>query len=214
MPSKERVAGVFSKGKKWAAFVSYKGVKTHLGVFETYKEACQARLDAQLTLPKEEKTCPVCQRIFNAKTTKQKFCNPSCKGRWKYVTDSVTTESQYENISGNWSRYLSRLLYSSRRKRDGLKRDDLLALLHKQGGKCAISGLPLTCLLTNGTKYWSNASVDRVNAGQSYTTDNIQLVCRAVNSWRSDIPLDKFIEICRAVANNNPERLEVRDGRA
>lgn len=47
-----------------------------------------------------------------------------------------------------------------------------------------------------------------------YTIDNIQLVCRAVNSWRSDMPLELFIKVCKAVANNNQESLEVKDGRA
>ena len=87
-----------------------------------------------------------------------------------------------------------------------------MLLLEKQNYKCAISGLDLTCFLDKGTKFWSNASVDRINAGGSYTPDNIQLVCRAVNSWRSDMPLKDFIEICKAVANNNPERWEVKDG--
>lgn len=58
-------------------------------------------------------------------------------------------------------------------------------------------------------------SVDRIKAGGAYTKDNIQLVCKAVNSWRSDMPLDDFIEVCRAVANHNPKReSEEQDGRA
>lgn len=52
------------------------------------------------------------------------------------------------------------------------------------------------------------------DAGGPYTIDNIQLVCRAVNSWRSDMPLELFIKVCKAVANNNQESLEVKDGRA
>ena len=74
-------------------------------------------------------------------------------------------------------------------------------------------GLPLTCKLEKGTKFWSNASVDRILAGGSYEKNNIQLVCRAVNSWRSDMPLEDFIQVCKAVASYQ-ERLEVQDGRA
>lgn len=208
----KKVAGVYQRGSKWAAYTSYKGVKTHLGTFDTYLEACDARLRAQTDLPTDERTCPVCSANFQAKSVVQKFCTPICKGKWKYASDSVTTESQYKLISGNWFRYLSRLLYAAGRKRDGLTREDLLSLLEKQDYKCAISGLELTCLLDKGTRFWSNASVDRINPGGPYTPDNIQLVCRAVNSWRSDMPLQDFINVCRAVVNNNQERLEVRDG--
>jgi len=198
-------AGVYQKGSKWTAFTSYKGVKTHLGTFENYEEACEARKEASLLMPKDERECPVCGSAFNAVQTKQKFCTPQCKGKWKYISDAVTTEGQYKAISGNWPRYLSRLLYAAGRKRDKLSREDLLVIISLQDYKCAISGLPLTCNLENGTKFWSNASVDRINAGGPYTPDNVQLVCRAVNSWRSDMPLEAFIKVCRAVANHNPE---------
>ena len=207
-----KTPGVYQKGKKWGVFVSYKGVKTHLGVFNTYEEACVVRSNAQASLPKDERSCLVCEKLFSARSVRQKFCTPTCKGKWKYISHSVTTEGQYKAISGNWIRYLSRLQYSSGRKRDGLKRDDLLLLLEKQDYKCAISGLPLTCQLERGTKLWSNASIDRIDAGGPYSPENVQLVCRAVNSWRSDMPLEHFINVCRAVANHNQERLEVRDG--
>ena len=111
---------------------------------------------------------------------------------------------------------LDRLVYQL--KKNGMSEKQAYAVavsqLQKQDYKCAISGLDLTCTLEKGVKHWSNASVDRVNAGGSYTPDNIQLVCRAVNSWRSDMPLETFIEVCKAVARHNQDRLEVQDGPA
>lgn len=56
-------------------------------------------------------------------------------------------------------------------------------------------------------------SLNRIEAGGSYTKDNIQLVCRAVNSWRSNMPLKDFIDVCKAVASYQ-ERLEGKDGPA
>jgi len=158
------------------------------------------------------RTCVCCGKEFEAKN--RLYCSDVCKGKYKYEVGAVTTKSQYENISGNWVRYLSRLLYAAGRKRDKLSRDELLILLEKQNYKCAISGLDLTCQLEKGVRCWTNASVDRIDAGGPYTKDNIQLVCRAVNSWRSDMPLELFITVCKAVANNNQESLEVKDGRA
>lgn len=159
------------------------------------------------------KSCVVCTAEFKPKSGVHKFCSDTCKGKWKYITGTFSTENQYKEISGNWDRYLSRLLYAAGRKRDRLTRRELFEILVRQDYRCAISGLPLTCQLALGTKFWSNASVDRIKPGGTYSKDNIQLVCKAVNSWRSNMPLDDFIEVCRAVAAYNPKReSEEKDG--
>jgi hypothetical protein len=201
--------GIKPKGNKFAAFTSYLGQRNYLGSFDTVEEAVAAREVSLGQIIKELRVCPCCDKKFEVDSKIQRFCNPKCKGAYKYKTEKVTTESQYEEISGNWSRYLSRLLYAAGRKRDNLTREDLLAVLERQNYCCAISGLPLTCQLKLGTRVWSNASVDRIEAGGSYSKENIQLVCRSVNSWRSDMPLDLFKEVCKAVATHSQERLEV-----
>lgn len=157
--------------------------------------------------------CKSCSVLFTPVSSVHKFCSSSCKGKWKYTCEAVTTKGQYEKISGSWLRYLSRLLYFDGRKRDQLTREDLLEVIANQDYKCAISGLPLTCQLEKGKRFWSNASVDRIEAGGPYSKDNIQLVCRAVNSWRSNMPLKDFIDVCKAVASYQ-ERLEGKDGPA
>ena len=106
------------------------------------------------------------------------------------------------------------MLYAAGRKRDKLSRDDLLKILETQNYKCALSGIDLTCSLSIGHKFWTNASVDRIIPGGPYTKDNIQLVCRAVNSWRADTPLEDFIEVCRKIAENNPREIGGKDGPA
>lgn len=151
------------------------------------------------------KKCTVCQTEFKPKSGTHKFCSEQCKGKWQYISERVTTKSQYKEISGNWNRYLSRLLYSAGRKRDGLTREILLRTLNKQNYLCALSGIPLTCDLKIGERIWTNASVDRIEAGGSYTEENIQLVCRGLNSWRSSIPLEEFIWWCEQVVLYNKE---------
>lgn len=126
----------------------------------------------------------------------------------------MTTEKQYKEISGNWSKYLTRLLYCAGRKRDGLDLETLLRVLEKQNYKCALSGVPLTCQLEVGTKFPHNASVDRIIPGGTYTEENIQLVCRSLNHWRGDTELNDFIRMCKAVSDFNASReSEVQDGR-
>ncbi len=153
-----------------------------------------------------DSSCIVCGCAFKPRTKTHKYCSVKCRGAAKYTDGTVTTQTQYAQISGNWERYLSRLLYFNGRKRDLLTRDILMAQLLKQDYRCALTGRLLTCQLEKGKSFPTNASVDRVIAGGAYTANNIQLVCRAVNMWRSDLPVSDFVEWCRAVVAHNDEQ--------
>ena len=158
------------------------------------------------------KICPVCGAEFTPKSGAHKFCSEPCKGKWKYLSGAMTTESQYKEISGNWRRYVSRLLYYGGRKRDNLTADILLAQLERQSYLCALSGVPLTCTLEKGTVCHTNASVDRIIAGGPYTADNIQIVCRALNYWRADTSVPDFVEWCRKVVQHHERTLSDAQG--
>ena len=98
-------------------------------------------------------------------------------------------------------------MYYGGRKRDKLSRDIILAQLEKQGYKCALSGVPLTCELQIGKRTKTNASIDRIEAGGAYTADNIQMVCRALNSWRADTAIPDFVNWCRKVVEHHDRTL-------
>lgn len=148
-------------------------------------------------MPKEKK-CIICQQVFLARSGVHKYCSDLCKTKNNQTNGSMTCKKQYERISGDWTRYFNRL---NRRttKRPVLTTKHLLTQLEEQGGMCALSGIPLTCLLEQGKKFKTNASIDRIKAGGDYTPDNIQLVCSALNSWRSDTDLQEFIWFCKKV---------------
>jgi hypothetical protein len=154
----------------------------------------------------KEKPCVVCKSLFKPKSGVHKFCSEQCKGKWQYITGTSSTENQYKVISGNWDRYVSRLMYYGGRKRDKLSKEIILKKLEEQNYRCALSGLPLTCNLEKGVKFPTNVSIDRVKAGGPYTEDNIQLVCRALNSWRADLSTEEFVEWCRLVVNHADKR--------
>jgi len=153
-------------------------------------------------MPKElrkQKECRVCGSLFTPRSGVHKYCSEACKGKWKYMIGEVTTKKQYEAISGNWSRYFDRLLGKGRR--GVLSRNDLLQKLEEQKGLCALSGIPLTCTLLQGTRFPNNASIDRIEAGGTYEPHNIQLVCAALNGFRKDCTVDEFISYCAAVTD-------------
>lgn len=148
----------------------------------------------------KDKACVTCFSIFEPYSSQHKFCSDTCKGKFKYLTGRVTTLGQYEKISGDWRRYLQRLLYT--KDRTNLKLTDLLDILDKQEYKCALSGTPMTCTLGRGMTFMTNASIDRVVPGCEYTKDNIRLVCRIANTMKWNMTDDELKDWCRRILNN------------
>lgn len=143
------------------------------------------------------RVCPTCKDTFVATNNNHRYCSRVCRP----TTPSGLTERQYERVSGNWVRYFNRLCTRSF-KREGLTTDMMMWLLATQGGKCALSGVELTCTLQKGVVSKTNASIDRIDPKGVYTLDNVQLVCAVLNKFRIDTPLDEFIDWCRKVADH------------
>lgn len=76
--------------------------------------------------------------------------------------------------------------------------DDGVDLFESQGGKCALTGLELTC---SGDFNEITASLDRIDNSKGYTIDNIQFVHKDVNMMRGSLALDKFIELCKLISD-------------
>ena len=95
-----------------------------------------------------------------------------------------------------------RLLYAD--SEDGFNRgsgedvtaSQLLELAESQSFRCALSGIALEPY---------SAALDHivpVSAGGSHEIDNLQWLDRRINSMKGDMPVDEFVELCRAVATN------------
>lgn len=145
-----------------------------------------------------KKICKFCGREFEPDNNAQRYCSVICKTKNNQVNGSMSCKKQYERISGNWIKFCARLVSFHKRQQDGLTKKDLLNKLEEQDYKCALSGIPLTCILGEG-KTKTNASVDRIEAGGPYTKDNIQMVCSVLNKFRVDTSTEEFIWWCRKV---------------
>lgn len=54
----------------------------------------------------------------------------------------------------------------------------------------------------NSGRVPTNVSVDRIDSNKSYTKNNIQLVCMAVNQMKSDLDMITFYRFCEAILLN------------
>ena len=89
-----------------------------------------------------------------------------------------------------------------------LTRGDIERLYVGQGGKCAISGVDMTCDRTPlvGDRRWANASVDRINSNGSYELGNVHLVTIAINTMKNMMTLEELGYWCKAVVMHNLEK--------
>lgn len=139
--------------------------------------------------------CLTCKKEFAPRKPWQKYCSVKCNNKAR----NWSPDQQRAWVSGNWHRYFNRLIYTTK-ERKLLTTADLLELLEEQGGRCALTGVKLTNILVKDRRIWTNASIDRIVSGGPYIRDNIQLVCTAVNGFRSQMSIEEFKQWCTLVA--------------
>ena len=74
----------------------------------------------------------------------------------------------------------------------------IATLIEKQEGRCALTGLPLQYHKEHDDDQLL-ASLDRIDSNGHYEVGNLQVVCRFVNSWKSDTACDEFLRLLSLV---------------
>lgn len=141
-----------------------------------------------------KKDCANCGRSFTHVNPLCIYCSSDCSNEGK-------VNRRYERDNGNWRAYFKHLL--SKKKDSSLTVRQLLNMLDRQNYRCALSGVKMTCIRKRGTTILTNVSIDRIKPGEEYNSKNVQLVCRAVNSFRSTLPIPEYLEWCRKVVAHN-----------
>lgn len=167
----------------------------------------------------DTRTCAVCGASIAGRRCDTVYCSVECrkkakskrqrKHRLDEANGGPTTYRTYQYISGHWDKYFAKILRTKRyhHKNTGVAVDitpeDVIEVLKSQDYRCALSGVPLTCRLTSGVIYHTNASIDRINAGEDYTKSNIQLVAAALNNFRGNLSVEEFVAWCISVAQHH-----------
>jgi hypothetical protein len=142
--------------------------------------------------------CKDCQKLYKQEF-KRKY--PDRVKSHRKQTPQESYKRELERYSGNWKYYFRRLLNHKDRKQISL--EQIMELYEKQNGKCVLTGIDMTCIKEPYKRYWTNASIDRIRAGQEYTIDNVQLVCSIANLMRTNNTVDEFIYWCKKVVEHN-----------
>lgn len=107
----------------------------------------------------------------------------------------------HEGISGKWwgSHVLRERKQNVRQKVPvTINIEYAWELFIKQGGKCALSGIPLKL----NTSVSSNASLDRIDSSMGYEPGNVQWVDKHINFMKRTYSQEYFVEMCKKVAYN------------
>lgn len=81
-----------------------------------------------------------------------------------------------------------------------ITKEDLWKQFLDQDRKCALTGWLLE-FFRGKDMYKTTASADRIDSSKGYVKGNVQWVHKDINWFKRDYPQDKFIELCKAVAN-------------
>ncbi len=127
-------------------------------------------------------------------------CRKQIRGQWIKHPGYTPALDRY------WQKYMPGIRTNAKKR--GLlvsvTKDDLLGMYLEQGGVCAISGIKLdwkskwSATVTNKAR--RAPSVDRINSGGNYVLGNVQIVAHIVNTMKSDLPQESFIEMCRLIS--------------
>jgi len=140
-----------------------------------------------------KRTCIICNTEFETNHPNYLCCSKNC-------TQVNKVNKRYERENNDWQAYFKHLL--SKKKDSPLTVEQLIYKVAEQDYKCALSGVELTCVRDRGNIIQTNASIDRINAGKEYNYENIQIVCRAVNSFRGNMSVEEFINWCNKVIDH------------
>lgn len=127
--------------------------------------------------------------------------------RFAMTRDSSVEVDHFQRlVSPGYARsLLARLVRVARRGNDRrqvqISETQLLRLMKKSGGKCAVSGLPLSFTNDSGCPRnpWA-PSIDRIDSTKPYTIRNVRVVCVAANTAMSDWGAGVLVKLSEGVA--------------
>lgn len=130
---------------------------------------------------------------------------------------SCRKSSGFGSSSPNWQggRFVPRSVLTKAKKRVrksgkeipfNLDIEHLDEIWEKQEGKCVYTGVPLK--FANAASSNATASLDRIDSSKGYEYGNVQFVHKDANIMKMDFSSERFIEVCKMVANNFKESSE------
>jgi len=142
---------------------------------------------------------------YNFRRDRSYYCKECTKGKSKveYKNTRINKLKYLNTLEG----FLKSLLQhtKTRKKENNINYEYLLDIYNRQDGNCSLSGIKMTTISGNG-KINTNISIDRIDSSKGYIIGNIQLVCTIVNTMKTNLKQEDFLNWCNLIIVNNYEK--------
>lgn len=186
-----------------------KSIKFHFSnksfdLLQSWCKDCQRKKNRKRVLVDYE--CEICHQIFSriAKSskfekTRKKICN-LCANR-KIIKDNGGHTLNYTGTIHFSGRTIGGWKHSAKRRghKWEISNKHLEEIYDIQRGLCALSGIKMA----GEKKDPFRPSIDRKDSDKGYLIDNVQFVCSVINVMKNKLSDDRFIELCKKIANYN-----------
>jgi len=190
--------------KKIKHFTEFHASRTGHDLLQTWCKKCQKERTRKKRFVSYE--CESCNQLFSrvamsrkAEITRKNVCN-FCAKR-KIVENNGGHSLNYTGTMhfsgrtiGAWKSSAKRRNYKWEISNKGLEQ-----LYDGQRGFCALSGIKMG----GNPKSIYRPSIDRKNSKKGYIAGNVQFVCSIINVMKNKLSDDKFIELCKTIADHN-----------
>lgn len=153
-------------------------------------------------LPKNQRLCLECKVKFQSKRSygfKCRDCFLKRRIESRIAEDVLLNE---EELLDKWIRRATNTVVHRSLNSD-LTYKFMIELWNNQHGKCFYSNLKMIPSKYGDGRSPFSPSVDRIDSSKDYTKDNVVWCIWACNAGKNDMNKEQYIEICRAVVNNN-----------
>jgi len=141
------------------------------------------------------KTCITCKReLPKNKYTKERNVCRRCTSVQRNKARNISPETYIAVV-------FSKLKAARKDMEWDIDLDHIKTLWHKQGGRCALSGVFMTWQGGEG-KQDLNASIDRKDPTKGYIIGNVQLVTQRINIMKHVLGESEFYWWCKNVVHN------------
>jgi hypothetical protein len=143
--------------------------------------------------------CGRCGSAFRSRAGNIQSGNTRSCGCWGAVTRGLATRRHADELGPIRWTYLTaiRRMAAIRGHEFAVTPAELRAVFERQGGRCALSGLPLNVRGRRGL-----ASLDRIDATRGYVPGGVQWVLPAINKMKHRRTDAEFKAMCAAIARH------------
>lgn len=151
-------------------------------------------------LPKNNRLCSCCRNQHQFSRYAGTFCKDCHLEKRKENRSKARDLTQWIAEAVSSARYRAKTTFD-------ITTEYMVELWERQRGRCHYSGIELQTPTYGSGRNLYGPSIDRIRPEKGYTKGNVVWASFICNIGKSDLPVDDYIKICRAVVDYQAKQL-------